>query len=49
MSSDYASNNSSQERVKEYAIQHSVGYIGYCGIKNTAQQPWEIAIELLPQ
>lgn len=24
-------------------------YIGYCGIKNTAQKPWEIAIELLPQ
>ena len=21
-------------------------YIGYCGIKNTAQEPWEIAIEL---
>jgi len=24
-------------------------YIGYCGIKNTAQKPWEIAVELLPQ
>lgn len=24
-------------------------YIGYCGIKNTIQEPWEIAIELLPQ
>ena len=24
-------------------------YIGYCGIKNTTQKPWEIAIELLPQ
>lgn len=23
-------------------------YIGYCGIKNTGQSPWEIAIELLP-
>ena len=23
-------------------------YIGYCGIKNTAQSPWEIAIELKP-
>lgn len=24
-------------------------YIGYCGIKNTAQPIWEIAIELLPE
>lgn len=24
-------------------------YIGYCGIKDTAHEPWEIAIELLPQ
>ena len=24
-------------------------YIGYCGIKNTTQKPWEIAVELLPQ
>lgn len=24
-------------------------YIGYCGIKNTAQPVWEIAIELLPE
>lgn len=23
-------------------------YIGYCGIKNTSQEPWEIAIEILP-
>ena len=23
-------------------------YVGYCGIKSTAQAPWEIAIELLP-
>lgn len=23
-------------------------YVGYCGIKSTAQEPWEIAIELLP-
>lgn len=24
-------------------------YIGYCGIKNLTQKPWEIAIELLPE
>lgn len=24
-------------------------YVGYCGIKNTSQKPWEIAVELLPQ
>lgn len=24
-------------------------YIGYCGIKDLAQKPWEIAIELLPE
>ncbi|MCF2661165.1 GNAT family N-acetyltransferase [Pseudoflavonifractor phocaeensis] len=24
-------------------------YIGYCGIKNTTQTTWEIAVELLPQ
>ena len=24
-------------------------YIGYCGIKNTTQKPWEISVELLPQ
>jgi len=24
-------------------------YVGYCGIKNTAQPVWEIAIELLPE
>lgn len=29
-------------------IQNST-YIGYCGIKNTAHDPWEIAIELYPE
>ena len=24
-------------------------YIGYCGINNTAEDPWEIGIEILPQ
>ncbi len=24
-------------------------YVGYCGIKNTAQEPWELAIEILPE
>lgn len=24
-------------------------YIGYCGVKDTAEEPWEIAVELLPE
>lgn len=24
-------------------------YIGYCGVKDTAKEPWEIAVELLPE
>lgn len=31
------------------SIEKEGEYIGYCGIKNTAQDPWEIAIELFPQ
>lgn len=31
------------------SIEKNGTYIGYCGIKNTSQHPWEIAIELLPQ
>lgn len=31
------------------SIEQSGQYIGYCGIKNTAQKPWEIAIELKPE
>lgn len=42
-----------KEHVAEKALMLSIekegAYIGYCGIKNTSQQPWEIAIELLPQ
>lgn len=42
-----------KEHVAEKALMLSIEkdgtYIGYCGIKNTSQQPWEIAIELLPR
>jgi len=31
------------------SIEKDGEYIGYCGIKNTSQNPWEVAIELLPQ
>lgn len=29
-----------------FSIERDGEYVGYCGIKNTAQSPWEIAIEL---
>ncbi len=29
------------------SIEKDGQYVGYCGVKNTAQQPWEIAIEIL--
>lgn len=31
------------------SIERDSEYIGYCGIKNTSQSPWEIAIELKPE
>ena len=30
-------------------IRKDGAYVGYCGIKSTAEENWEIAIELLPQ
>lgn len=37
------------EKALTLSIEKDGTYIGYCGIKNTSQAPWEIAIELLPQ
>lgn len=37
------------EKALTLSIEKDGTYIGYCGIKNTSQIPWEIAIELLPQ
>lgn len=31
------------------SIIHENQYIGYCGIKDTSKDPWEIVIELLPE
>lgn len=31
------------------SITKNGGYVGYCGIKDLSQKPWEIAIELLPE
>lgn len=38
-----------QARAFMLTIEHGGEYVGYCGIKDTTQNPWEIAIELLPQ
>ena len=35
-----------EDRAMNMSIVKEGVYIGYCGIKNTAQEPWEIAIEI---
>lgn len=35
-----------EDRAMNMSIVKEGTYIGYCGIKNTAQKPWEIAIEI---
>ena len=35
-----------EEKALMLSILRDGAYIGYCGIKNTAQEPWEIAIEI---
>ena len=42
-------NNHTSEEVLTFSIDHCGKYIGYCGIKDIAQNLWEIVIELLPQ
>lgn len=37
------------EKALTLSIEKTGACIGYCGIKNTSQAPWEIAIEILPQ
>lgn len=37
-----------EDRAMNMSIVKEGTYIGYCGIKNTAQEPWEIAIEIHP-
>ena len=38
-----------QPKALMLTISKDGNYVGYCGIRNTAEKPWEIAIELLPQ
>ena len=46
---DMAWNEHVEPKALMLTILKDGAYIGYCGIKSTAQEPWEIAIELLPQ
>ena len=45
---DMAWNEHVEPKALMLTILKDDAYVGYCGIKNTAQEPWEIAIELLP-
>ncbi len=38
-----------EDKALMLTIEKNGEYLGYCGIKNTSQVPWEIAIELQPQ
>ncbi|MCM1181680.1 MAG: hypothetical protein NC347_15625 [Clostridium sp.] len=40
-------NQSLTARGMKISIEADNEYVGYCGIKNTAQEQWEIAIEIL--
>ena len=42
-------NEHQEDKALMLTIEKSGEYLGYCGIKNTSQDPWEIAIELQPQ
>lgn len=46
---DMAWNEHIEPKALMLTILKDGAYIGYCGIKSTAQNPWEIAIELLPK
>lgn len=45
---DMAWNEHVEPKALMMTIVKDGAYVGYCGIKSTAQEPWEIAIELLP-
>lgn len=45
---DMAWNEHVEPKALTLTVLKDGAYVGYCGIKNTSQEPWEIAIELLP-
>ena len=45
---DMAWNEHVEPKALMLSIIENGNYIGYCGIKSTVQNPWEIAIEILP-
>jgi len=46
---DIACNEHLDPKALMFTIIKGETYIGYCGIKNTAQKSWEIVVEILPQ
>ena len=46
---DMAWNEHVEPKALMLTIRKDGAYVGYCGIKSTAEENWEIAIELLPQ
>ena len=46
---DMAWNEHIEPKALMFSIKRGDEYLGSCGIKNTAEEPWEIAIEILPQ
>ena len=46
---DMAWNEHVEPKALMLTISKDGSYVGYCGIKSTAEENWEIAIELLPQ
>ena len=46
---DMAWNEHVEPKALMLTISKDGAYVGYCGIKSTAEENWEIAIELLPQ
>lgn len=46
---DMAWNEHVEPKALMLTILKDGAYVGYCGIKSMVQEPWEIAIELLPQ
>lgn len=48
-SRDKVWNNHISDKTLLLVAEQDGAYIGYCGIKDTTQEPWEIMIELFPQ